>query len=152
MKAKDMFLQYCKEYKIENASYDAWAFGTNADTLAQKILRGEKTASASAYPCYVHDGSAIPKAGTYSVVLDSRNEAVCVIRTTIVYVCAFDKVAPLHAAKEGEGDGSLSYWRKVHERFFEQELQAIGQQFDRAMPVVCEEFECVYPIFKEDER
>ena len=82
------------------------------------------------------------------MVLDGRGEAVCVIRTTNVYTVPFDQVSAGHAHKEGEGDRSLDYWRRVHEDFFRKELADAGLEFSPSMPVVCEEFEAVYPPIK----
>ena len=48
-------------------------------------------------------------------------------------------------AREGEGDLSLSYWRKVHREVFCEMLAEAGLPFQPAMPVLCEEFEKVYP-------
>ena len=87
----------------------------------------------------------MPQAGDYSIVLDSRENAVCIIRTERVFVSSFQEVDERHAWKEGEGDRSLSYWRRVHERFFREELKAVGCSFDESMNVVCEEFIKVYP-------
>lgn len=150
MKADEMFAQFLKENNMPPTDFEAFAFGADADLLSSLVLQRKKTACSSAYEVYAHENAPLPMQGQYSVVLDSRNEAVCVVRTNFVYVCAFEKVAPLHASKEGEGDRSLAYWRKVHEDFFTQELAAIGQGFTRRAPVVCEEFELVYPIQKED--
>ena len=125
--------------------YDAWQFGDDPDELAALVLSGRKTATASAYPLYELEGEPLPKAGEYSVVLNSRDEAVCVIRTTKVQIVPFDQVTARHAAREGEGDLSLAYWRKVHRAFFIGEMQSVGRTFDESMPVVCEEFERVYP-------
>ena len=58
----------------------------------------------------------------------------------------FCEVTAGHAYKEGEGDRSLAYWRKVHEDFFRAELEEAGLEFSPSMPVVCEEFEMVYPL------
>ena len=69
----------------------------------------------------------------------------CVIRTTRVYTVPFDRVSAGHAFKEGEGERSLAYWRRVHEDFFRNELARAGLEFSPSMPVVCEEFEVVYP-------
>ena len=149
MKAEDMFSQFLKEKNLPPTAFEAFAFGSDADLLANLVLQGKKTACASLYEIYAHENASLPEAGQYSVVLDSRQEAVCVIKTTLVYVCAFDRVAPFHAAKEGEGDGSLSYWRKVHKAFFSKELEEIGLAFTRQTPVVCEEFEVVYPKKEE---
>ena len=114
------------------------------DELAELVRRGEKTATASAYPLYELAGDPLPKEGEYSVILNSREEAVCIIRTTKVYVAPFCEITESHAFKEGEGDKSLSYWRKVHEEFFKNALERKGLNFDEQMKVVCEEFEVLY--------
>lgn len=125
--------------------YEAWAYGSDPDELAELTRTGVKTATAGAGPLYELDGEPLPEAGEYSVILDSRGEAVCVIRTTRVYTVPFNEVTAEHARREGEGDRSLAYWRQVHEDFFRTELAEAGLTFSPDMPVVCEEFETVYP-------
>lgn len=125
--------------------YEAWSFGDDADGLAELVRMGIKTATSSAYDVYEDESEPIPQVGEYSVILDSRSEAVCIIRTTKVYVTAFDQVTAEHAYKEGEGDRSLAHWREVHQAFFTQELAMIHRRFDEGIRVVCEEFEVVYP-------
>ena len=127
------------------AEYEAWAFGDDPDTLAELVRNGIKTATASAYPFYELEGEDLPKAGEYSVILDNKDEAVCIIRTTKVYVTPYRDVTAEQAWKEGEGDRSLDYWRRVHEAFFRKELEEAGLTFTEDMGVVCEEFEVVYP-------
>lgn len=127
------------------AEYEAWAFGDDPDTLAELVRTGVKTATASAYPFYELEGEKLPKAGEYSVILNTKDEAVCIIRTTKVYVTPYREVTAEHAWKEGEGDRSLDYWRWVHEAFFRKELEAVGLTFTEDMGVVCEEFEVIYP-------
>ena len=127
------------------AEYEAWAFGDDPDTLAELVRTGVKTATASAYPFYELEGEDLPKAGEYSVILNTKDEAVCIIRTTKVYVTPYREVTAEQAWKEGEGDRSLDYWRRVHEAFFRKELEAVGLIFTEDMGVVCEEFEVIYP-------
>ena len=124
--------------------YDAWAFGEAADKLAALVKAGIKTATCSAYDLYEVEGEDLPQPGETSVILDSADEAVCIIRTTRVYVVPFDEVTAEHAFREGEGDRSLAYWREVHESFLKEELSSIGRSFDGSTRVVCEEFEVVY--------
>ena len=143
MTAQEMW----NKYGID-AGYEAWAFGGDADALADLVRRGIKTATASALPFYELEGEELPRAGEYSVILDSRENAVCIIRTTRVYVTPYRAVMAEQAWKEGEGDRSLAYWRQVHEAFFSREMTQAGLTFDEDMGVVCEEFEMVYP--KED--
>jgi len=125
-------------------TYEAWAFGGAPDRLAELVLQGVKTATCSAYDLYLEEREPLPQEGDLSVILNARDEAVCIIRTTKVYVTAFDRVTAEHAWKEGEGDRSLEYWRKVHVEFLTGELAAIGREFSEQAQVVCEEFEVVY--------
>ncbi len=127
------------------AVWDAWAFGGDPDGLARLVLSGVKTATASAYPLYALENEPLPEAGEYSVILNSREEAVCVIRTDRVAVVPYREVGAEQARREGEGDRTLSCWRKVHEAFFREEMAASGLRFTEDMPVVCEEFHMVWP-------
>lgn len=133
-------------------TYEAWAFGDAPDLLAELVCRGIKTATASAYPLYEVEGEPVPQVGEYSVILDSQENAVCIIRTTKVTIVPFREVSPEHAYKEGEDDRSLESWRAVHRDFFMEELkEAEGLEFTEDMPVVCEEFEVVYQPSLEEE-
>lgn len=129
----------------ENTPYEAWAFGGDPDRLAKLTLEGVKTATSSAYPLYALEKEPLPEPGEYSVILNSRDEAVCVILTEAVEVVPYREVEADHARREGEGDLSLSYWRAVHERFFQTEMAAASLVFDEDMPVVCERFRRVWP-------
>lgn len=146
MTAEAMWNRFCAAHQIENAAYTAWAFGGAPDALADLVLKGIKTGTASAYELYALDDSEpMPKAGDYSVVLNSADEAVCVIQTTKVYLSPFSAVTAEHAWKEGEGDRTLAYWRKVHRDFFQRELADYGLIFSENTPVLCEEFIRLYP-------
>ncbi len=143
MTAKEMWEIFLKKNDLENMEYEAWAFGDDPDILAELTVKGIKTATCSAYYLYEKEGEELPKAGEYSVILNSRDEAVCVIKTVKVYIERFGNISEEHAYKEGEGDRSLEYWRKVHEDFFTKELGEVGIKFSEDMELVCEEFEVV---------
>ena len=125
-------------------TYEAWSFGEAPDKLADLVLQGIKTATCSAYDLYQINTEPLPQAGDYSVILNSSEEAVCIIKTIKVYVTEFKNVSEEQAFKEGEGDRSLEYWRKVHESFLTNELASVHKEFDESTKVVCEEFEVVY--------
>lgn len=146
MTAEMLWRRFADETGLDPATpYDAWAFGDAADELAALVLARKKTATASLYELYALDGEELSCAGEYSVLLNGVGEAVCVLRTTRVYLSRFDEVTAQHAAREGEGDGSLAHWRAAHERFFTRELLSYGLAFSPELHVVCEEFEAVYP-------
>jgi len=121
------------------------AFGDDADKLADLVQCGIKTGTSSAYPLYEVENEPLPEASGYSVILNSKDEAICIIENTKVYVVPFCEVSSDHAFKEGEGDRSLTYWRRVHEEFFSECMEEAGLTFDENMKVVCEEFRVVYP-------
>ena len=125
---------------------DAWVFGVDADLLADLVLRGEKTATASAYDLYALEDEPLPQEGNFDVILDSQNQAVCNVEITRVSVQPFKQVSADHAYKEGEGDKSLAYWRQVHEDCFAEWLREAGLTFIPNSKVVLEEFRKVYPL------
>lgn len=123
-------------------TYESWAFGGASDEFAELVVKGIKTATSSVLPLYEAENENLPEVGSYSVIIDSQGDAVCIVKTTKVYVVPFCEVSVEHAYKEGEGDRSLDYWRQVHMAFFSKELGVIGQEFNETIKVVCEEF-CV---------
>lgn len=144
MTGKELWERFREENNLTDCEYEAWAFGADADLLAELVVSGKKTATASAYPLYELEKEPLPQADEYSVILDSEENAVCVIQTTKVAVVPFNEVTAEHAFKEGEGDRSLDYWKKVHESFFAECLREAGLNFTPDMKVVCEEFVVVY--------
>ena len=144
MTDRELWEKFIAENEVMDCDYQAWAFGADADMLAELVVKGEKTATASAYVWYEIENESLPTEGLYNVVLNSKGEAVCVIQTTKVYVVPFNEVSETHAYKEGEGDKSLTYWRKVHKEFFTNELQREGMEFREDMKIVGEEFKLVY--------
>ena len=148
MTPKEMWQAYKKINPEIGDEIDAWAFGALADELADLVLRGEKTATASIYDLYQINDEPIPQAGTFDVILDSQDRAVCIIEITKVSVLPFNKVSAEHAFKEGEGDKSLAYWQQVHQEFFTECLAEAGLEFSQGTGVVLEEFHKVYPLSK----
>lgn len=145
MTAKEMWEVY-RLYDPGAIFWTAWSFGSDPDELAELVLRGIKTATSSLLYWYECENEPLPEPGNVSVILNSFDEAVCVIRTTKVYTVPFSQVTEEHAIREGEGDRSLDEWQYVHEKFFRTELAEAGVDFSPDMPVVCEEFERVWPL------
>jgi len=52
----------------------------------------------------------------------------------------FNEVTAEFAAVEGEGDGSLEFWRQEHVSSFSRECVRIGRVFNENMLVACERF------------
>ena len=146
MKPQEMWNAYKQINPSIGDEIDAWAFGVEADLLADLVLKGEKTATASAYDLYAVDNDPLPQEGTFDVILDSQDQAVCIFEVTKVSVQPFHQVSADHAYKEGEGDKSLAYWRQVHEEVFTEWMSEAGLTFTPDSKVVLEEFRKVYPL------
>ena len=145
MTAQEMWKSYIAAHpEAADTEYEAWTYGDSPDELARLTAEGIKTATASAYSLYELENEPLPRAGEYSVIEYSDGSAACVIRTARVYVTAYKDVSTEQAWREGEGDRSLAYWRRVHEEFFRKELESAGLEFTEDMGVVCEEFEVVF--------
>ena len=144
MTAEELWEAFSARANLEGCTYEAWAFGCDADLLARLVADGQKTATASAYPLYELENLPLPSPGAYSVILDAKENAVCIIQNIKVTVVPFQQVTAEHAYKEGEGDRSLAFWRTAHEAFFTECLKEVGLCFTPDLKVVCEEFTVVY--------
>lgn len=140
MKDFEMWNLFNKNKRLPDI-YDAWQFGEKVDCLADLVIRGENTATSSLFQSYKLENVEIPKVGDYSVILDSSNNAVCIVRNTSVNIYKFGEVPEIIAYKEGEGDKTLNYWRKVHKSIFS---NILGNSFNNDTLIVCEEFEVVF--------
>ena len=146
MNASEMWKEYQKQ-DPPVTKYQAWAFcdgGEVGDRLANLVLEGKKTATASALIGYQAENDPLPQVGDYSVVLYDNNQAACVIQTLKVSLVPFNEVSKEHAYKEGEGDRTLDYWRKVHKIAFTPDYDAAGKNFDEKGIIVLEEFKVVF--------
>ncbi|MFC4728399.1 ASCH domain-containing protein [Coralloluteibacterium thermophilus] len=126
----------------------AWHFCDNeadADTCARLVLAGVKRATSPSLWSFESSGGALPVPGDLNIVTDWGGRAVCVIRTVGVRILRFDEITDAHAEAEGEGDGSLRWWREAHWNYYRREREGTGQEPRPDMPVVFQEFECVFP-------
>ena len=80
MSGKELWEAFIMENNFVECHYETWAFGVEADLLAHLVATGEKTATASAYPLYELENEPLPAIGAYSVILDSKDNAVCIIQ------------------------------------------------------------------------
>lgn len=127
--------------------YEAFCFGDSealAAELAALVLSGTKLATAGLLTSFTDAGKRLPTLGDLSVVTNWAGAPLCIIETRSVEVVPFAQVTAEFAATEGEGDGSLAFWREAHHAFFTRECATAGCAFTEDMLVVCERFRVVY--------
>jgi uncharacterized protein YhfF len=92
--------------------------GPLRDQLVAAILDGSKTSTTGLVADYEHEGEALPRVGSRSVVVDSAGRPVAVIEVTGVRVVPLADVDLAHARDEGEGYTTVAEWRAGHEDFW----------------------------------
>ena len=127
----------------------AEGYGDSAELsneLLGLIKSGRKRAGTGLLWAYEHDGEHIARTGDIEIIIDHLNRPVLVTRIVSSEVIAFNEVTADYAAIEGEGDGSLEYWRRAHCNFFSRECKRIGRLPTETMPVICSVFEVLHVL------
>lgn len=124
-------------------------FGLDAaamDSSAQLVLSGDKRATTSLFASYAHDRETLPTIGDRSIVRDSRDRDIAIIEVSRVEIRRYCDVDAAFALTEGEGDKSLSYWKRVHWDYLGQECARINIPLTPEAEVVLEYFTMVKPL------
>ena len=115
-----------------------------ANSCVQLVLNGKKRASSQSLMGLQLRGEPLPRMGDLTIITDWEGTAQCIIRTLRVTLKPFFAVTADYAALEGEGDGSLQYWKKSHWDYYSRELEPFGKAPTESMIVVCEVFEKIF--------
>jgi uncharacterized protein YhfF len=150
---KSIWLDYLRGLPASHAHHrirpDTFAFGDSkqlADELAQLVLAGKKTATASLAVEFTSVNEPLPRTGDVSIVLYSDGNPVAIIECTDVKTVPFQSVDAAFAAMEGEGDMSLNYWREVHAEYFTRVCNRLGGTFASTTPVLCQTFRLLWRV------
>lgn len=130
-----------------NKSYEAWHFCNNekdANELAELTKKGTKRATAGLLKAYEYDSDPIPKKGDLHIITDWDKNAVCIIKVKAVEILPFKDITQKHASIEGEGDGSLKYWRDGHHKFFKMDCESMGISFTEDLEVIFMIFDVIF--------
>lgn len=110
-----------------------WTFGIDTDTIVKLVLDGKKTATTSLY-----EFDSLSTVGDVSILTDSNNNDICILKTKKVIVTEFKNITWALARLEGENK-SLEEWRKVHKDYFNK----IDSSFNDDTKVIFEIFEMI---------
>ena len=145
-------IEYWKNFQQNNPEYknkeqpQSFYFCDNkkdADACAELVVRKIKQATAPSVWWFIKNNEAFPKVGDLAIITSWDGAPKAIIRTTNVEVVQFKDVTPEYAHKEGEGDKSLDYWRKVHWAYYKDEMSKFGEYPNEEMEIVCEYFETI---------
>ena len=131
--------------------YEHFYFGDNeqlANDLADLVRARTKRATANLVWSFEAADQRIRVPGDLRIVTNWNGGPVCVIETTKIQTVPFDQVTSEFAAIEGEGDGTLKYWKWGHTNYFTRECKRLNRTFSGSMLVACEQFNVVFPSAK----
>ena len=114
--------------------------------LLDLIKSGRKRAGTGLLWAYEHEREPSAKRGDIEIVVDHLNQPALITKIVSSEIVPFNKVSAQYAAIEGEGDGSLAYWRKGHWNYFSRECMRIGREPTETMPVICNVFEVLHVL------
>lgn len=117
----------------------------DADECADLVVKGVKQATATSLWWFEKNNEKLPVVDNQYVVTRWNGEAVAIIQTTKVEKVPYSEITEEFARTEGEGDKSLSYWRKVHKAYYSREMAPFNEEFDENMIIICEYFKKIYP-------
>jgi uncharacterized protein YhfF len=139
--------QLSPDHPHRQATPDAFGFGGEpdlADELAGLMLSGHKRATTSLAIEFTSLNEPLPNVGDVSIILRGDGVPVAIIERTQVTTRPFETVDEAFAAIEGEGDGSLAYWREAHTEYFTGVCAGLGGHFDMQTLVLCQVFRVVW--------
>lgn len=111
------------------------------DDLADKVIKGQKTATSSLEEYYLLGIKKRSKVGDYFSVLDSSGNEVALVRIEKVRNVKFGNITDKFAVEEG--DGSLENWKAIHQPYYSELLQKIGKELNDETILVCEWFKVI---------
>ena len=145
--------KYWKEFLREHPENpiqklpEVYYFGDNeydANTLADLVVKQIKRATATSLWWFKQNNQKLPQPGDQAIATDWYGNPKAIIETTKIAPTPFRKVTAEFARIEGEGDLSLKYWRKVHEAYYQREMEPFGEKFHKDMIIICEHFKVIY--------
>ena len=116
----------------------------DADTCAVLVVAGIKQATAPSQWWFDKHKETLPHIGDYFVVTNWDGVPQAVIQTTAVTIVPFGQVDDTFAYAEGEGDRSLTEWRRVHRSYYAREMDCDESEITDDFAVVCHRFRCLF--------
>ena len=116
----------------------------DANESVKLVNKGIKKATSDSLIAIQCRNEKLPKIGDFTVVTDWNGKAQCIVKTIKVQLKPFFSINEQYAKIEGEGDKSLTHWKKIYLEYYTKELKVFRRVPNESMIVVCQEFEKVF--------
>ena len=116
----------------------------DANDCAKLVVKNIKQATAPSLWSFEINNEKLPRKGDLNIITNWNKVPQAIILTTKIELIKFSEITAKFAQKEGEGDKSLAYWRKVHKAYYKREMQGYKEGFSQDMIIVCQYFKTIY--------
>jgi len=116
----------------------------DANDCAKLVVKNIKQATAPSLWSFEINNEKLPKKGDLNIITNWNKVPQAIILTTKIELIKFSEITAKFAQREGEGDKSLAYWKKVHKAYYKREMQGHKEEFSKDMIIVCQYFDTIY--------
>ncbi|NQW09798.1 MAG: ASCH domain-containing protein [Alphaproteobacteria bacterium] len=126
--------------------HDVFAFDDNpegAAFCAAAVIAGDKVATSGLLAMYDAEGRSHPVPGDLEIVTEFDGTPRAVIGIERVDSAPYGAIDAAFA--RAEGDGSLTAWRKLHQRYYGQQCAELGLSLTDKTQLLRIFFRCIHP-------
>jgi len=146
-------IKFWNKFIIDNPNYknfiipESFYFCDNkidADKCAELVINGVKQATASSIWSFKVNNENLPEIGDLNIITNWNKIPKAIIKTTKTEIIKYKDITAQFAYIEGEGDRSLSYWKKVHKNYYSREMKGSKEKFTQDLLILCQYFKTIY--------
>jgi len=116
----------------------------DANDCAKLVVKNIKQATAPSLWSFKINNEKLPKKRHLNIITNWNKVPQAIILTTKIELIKFSEITAKFAQREGEGEKSLAYWKKVHKAYYKREMQGYKENFSEDMIIVCQYFNTIY--------
>jgi len=116
----------------------------DANDCAKLVVKNIKQATAPSLWSFEINNEKLPRKGDLNIITNWHKVPQAIILTTKIELIKFSEITAKFAQREGVGDKSLAYWKKVHKAYYKREMQSHKEEFSKDMIIVCQYFDTIY--------
>lgn len=116
----------------------------DANDCAKLVVKKIKQATSPSLWSFEINNEKLPRKGYLNIITNWNKVPQAIILTTKIELIKFSEITAKFAQREGEGDKSLAYWKKVHKAYYKREMQSHKEEFSKDMIIVCQYFDTIY--------
>ena len=116
----------------------------DANYCAKLVVKNIKQATVPSLWSFKINNEKLPRQGDLNIITDWNKIPKAIILTTKIELIKFSEITAKFAQREGEGDKSLAYWKKVHKAYYKIAMQGYKEKFSEDMIIVCQYFNTIY--------